>query len=318
MAISILKARPEMRALAPLRGARPDAPAWFGGALAHQPERKTITVENAAIEILTWGEVGKPGLMFLHGNAAHADWWRFIAPFFARDFRIVAPTWAGMGNSCWRPSYRAETFLAEALAAARAAELYADGVAPIVVAHSLGGLPGRLMASRTPEALRALVLLDPLLQPPRTSRPKPPEPMETTRIYPSLDQALARFLLRPPQPFENLYTADFIARESLRKVEGGWTWKFDPSFWKTFDPEANDHPDAQVEAARMPIAVIHGELSSLCTPDTLAYIRSVLPPDAPIIGIPGAYHHLMIDQPLALVAALRGLFARWPDHGCSI
>ena len=35
------------------------------------------------LEVLTWGEVGKPGLLFVHGNSAHADWWSFIAPFFA-------------------------------------------------------------------------------------------------------------------------------------------------------------------------------------------------------------------------------------------
>jgi len=30
------------------------------------------------------------------------------------------------------------------------------------------------------------------------------------------------------------------------------------------------------------------------------------------IEIPDSHHHIMIDQPLALVAALRTLFAAWP------
>jgi hypothetical protein len=30
------------------------------------------------------------------------------------------------------------------------------------------------------------------------------------------------------------------------------------------------------------------------------------------IEIPDSHHHLMIDQPLALVAALRTLLAHWP------
>ena len=42
-----------------------------------------IEVEGAKVEVLAWGQRGKPGLMFLHGGAAHADWWSFIAPFFA-------------------------------------------------------------------------------------------------------------------------------------------------------------------------------------------------------------------------------------------
>ena len=49
------------------------------------PERSFVEVDGAGIELLTWGDQGKPGILFLHGNGAHADWWSFIAPFFARD-----------------------------------------------------------------------------------------------------------------------------------------------------------------------------------------------------------------------------------------
>ena len=69
--------------LAPFGGQVPPAPAWFEAAVAQTPERSALAVEGADIELLTWGRVGKPGLLFLHGNGAHADWWSFIAPFFA-------------------------------------------------------------------------------------------------------------------------------------------------------------------------------------------------------------------------------------------
>ena len=42
--------------------------------------------DDADIELLTWGEIGKPGLIFVHGNSAHSDWWSFIAPFLADEF----------------------------------------------------------------------------------------------------------------------------------------------------------------------------------------------------------------------------------------
>ena len=72
-----------MAPLAAYHGQKPAAPAWFDEAIAHEPERTFVEVEGAKIEVLAWGERGKPGLMFLHGGAAHADWWSFIAPFFA-------------------------------------------------------------------------------------------------------------------------------------------------------------------------------------------------------------------------------------------
>src|SRR3546814_12969675 len=64
-----------------------------------------LEVSGTAIETLAWGERGKPGLLFLHGNGGHADWWRFIAPFFASDWRVGAISWSGMGRSGWRKSY---------------------------------------------------------------------------------------------------------------------------------------------------------------------------------------------------------------------
>jgi len=83
--------------LGPFHGERPPAPAWFEAAIARAPERSRIPVEGVGIELLTWGEVGKPGLLFLHGNGAHADWWSFIAPSFADDWRVAAISWSGAG-----------------------------------------------------------------------------------------------------------------------------------------------------------------------------------------------------------------------------
>jgi pimeloyl-ACP methyl ester carboxylesterase len=39
----------------------------------------------------------------------------------------------------------------------------------------------------------------------------------------------------------------------------------------------------------------------------------MIPPDTPQIVIPDSEHHIMVDQPLALVAALRALLAVWPS-----
>src|SRR6516164_9545777 len=91
--------------LAPFKGEKPPAPAWFEKALADAPERSLVRVEGANIELLTWGEVGKPGLIFVHGNSAHADWWSFIAPFLAGDYRVAAISFSGMGDSDWRETY---------------------------------------------------------------------------------------------------------------------------------------------------------------------------------------------------------------------
>ena len=125
--------------LAHLAGGRPPAPAWFDAALADRPERTTISAAGVEVELLTWGERGRPGILFIHGGMAHADWWSFIAPFFAEDFRCAAISWSGMGRSDWRERYTFPTFVAEMIAGCEAAGLFEAAEKPVVVAHSFGG-----------------------------------------------------------------------------------------------------------------------------------------------------------------------------------
>ena len=46
-----------------------------------------VTVAGANIEYATWGEVGKPGIVLIHGSKVHLEWWRFTAPFWVDRFR---------------------------------------------------------------------------------------------------------------------------------------------------------------------------------------------------------------------------------------
>jgi pimeloyl-ACP methyl ester carboxylesterase len=301
--------------LAALRGERPVAPAWFEAALRKVPERGFVPVAGAQIETLTWGETGKPGLLLLHGSGAHADWWSFIAPFFADDYRVVAMSWSGMGRSDWRNSYTFDLHVEELIGVAQATGLFDAAVKPIVVGHSFGGFPTAAAAARHGEKLGGVVLLDsPIMSPEkraaRRAKMGPSREPHATAVYPNVEAALARFRFMPVQPAENLYIVDFIARTSLREVKGkngaGWTWCFDPHLWKDYQ---RGETSVDVKNATCPVAVVWGALSNLLDEENLAYTRDLLAPGAPMLLIPEAHHHVMIDQPLALVTALRGLFA---------
>jgi pimeloyl-ACP methyl ester carboxylesterase len=49
----------------------------------------------------------------------------------------------------------------------------------------------------------------------------------------------------------------------------------------------------------------------LLPPEIGEYMFNLLGRAAPIVEIPQAQHHVMLDQPLALVSALRALLADW-------
>jgi pimeloyl-ACP methyl ester carboxylesterase len=291
--------------LADLRGASPPAPQWFRNAIAMQPERLTFTASNAEIELLLWGKRGNPGLLFLHGDGAHADWWSFIAPFFAKDWLCVAMSWSGMGRSGRRAKYSLEGYAEEALAAVEFVSLNDAPVAPVAVAHSLGGYPA-LIAGATSDAFRSIVLVDSgLVTPPATSDLALPPPRPHP-IFPTLEAALARFRFRPAHVVQNDYITDHIARASLCPVPGGWTWRVDPDLLSSL--EIRDMHRFPVEA-RCPLAYICGEKSPLLDGDIIQTLVKLLPRNAPLVAVPEAGHHVMVDQPLAFVATLRTLLA---------
>jgi len=326
---------PEIGApLARFAGAEPESPAWFKDALAHAPERTLVPVLGANIELLTWGEIGKPGLIFIHGNSAHADWWSFIAPFFADRYRVAALSLSGMGASDWRETYTFETFATEIHQCALAAGLYEAAVAPVYIGHSFGGSQAFYSACRHPKRMSACVLVDTGFGGPPTKeqleawekeerdkgRPsrwrRSARGARPNRIYPTLKDALARFRFMPPQVPGNLYIADFIARRSLKRspmTEGpgeGWTWRFDPLLWDKLDRSGMSELSVQGAA---PLAHIWGDKSEIIRRHAMpGRDADLIPASAPHIVIPESEHHVMVDQPLALVAALRALLAAWP------
>jgi pimeloyl-ACP methyl ester carboxylesterase len=134
------------------------------------------------------------------------------------------------------------------------------------------------------------------------------------KAYPSLEAALARFRLAPEQPVDNLFIADMIARGSLREAGGQWRWRFDPGFFTRI--ERWDSWPA-IAAPACPLAFVYGELSHIATSEVVAKQRAHAPPGTPFIALPQSHHHLMIDQPLALVSVLRALCAQWQPQAAT-
>ena len=292
--------------LAAFAGARPPAPGWFADALAQPPEVVPLAVRGADIECLAWGRVGAPGVLLGHGGMAHARWWAHLAPYLAETHRVAALSWSGMGGSAWREAYSVDTYVEEAMVAADAGGLFAAGP-PVFVGHSFGGAPVAVAAERHGHRLAGAVMVD--------SGVSPPSPSAYRRLntpggktYPTIEAALARFRLAPDQPAENAFIVDAIARDSLKSTPEGWTWRFDPGF---FDRMAPWDSWSSVRAAVCPLAFVYGEWSRIVPPELRARQRAQARAGTPFVGIPASHHHVMIDQPLALLAALRAFLSVW-------
>jgi pimeloyl-ACP methyl ester carboxylesterase len=299
--------------LAPLHGAVPPAPKWFEDTVAVAPESHFVKIEGTSIHYLRWGDRARPGLLLVHGNAAHAYWWSFIAPYLARDYNVAAMDLSGMGDSGWRKDYAMELFVQEQLGVCEDAGMFDCSEPPIIVGHSFGGFVTMLAGALYGDRLAGTVIVDSPVNPPDRPGGPPKREIKPHKVYPTLAAALARFRLMPPQTCDNLYIVDWVGRRSLKQVpqengQSGFTWKFDPAIWQRF---SIGDTAARLRATKCRIAVFRGENSILLPPEIGEYMFNLLGRAAPMVEIPDAQHHVMLDEPLALVAALRALLADW-------
>ena len=112
---AVTLARPE-ETMAADDAQHPDAPRWFQDALAAPCEDRTVAVAGCPIHYLRWGDPAQPGVVLVHGGAAHAQWWSFLAPQLMRQYHVVALDLSGHGDSGRREEYPREVWADEALA----------------------------------------------------------------------------------------------------------------------------------------------------------------------------------------------------------
>jgi pimeloyl-ACP methyl ester carboxylesterase len=291
-----------MTSMADLDSAAP--PAWFTAALAAPVAERTTMVAGATIAYRAWGEPTGRGIVLVHGGAAHSRWWDHIAPLLAQGRRVVALDLSGHGDSGRRTSYSLDVWAREVRAVAADAEL---GELPTVIGHSMGGMVTLRLAALFGSRIAGAVVIDSAVRDmsPEERAAQEQRAFRRQRVYPSREAVVARFRPVPNQPVLG-YIADHVAATSVRPVEGGWTWKWDPGI---FGRRRREVPLTQLDCRAALLRAEHGLVSAELSDVMYDRLGRV----APVIEIPAAGHHVMLDQPIALVAAIRTLLSDW-DH----
>ncbi len=251
---------------------------------------------------LEWGDQSNPRVMLLlHGFRGHAHWWDFVAPWFAADYRVIAIDFSGMGESSARPKYQRSDFVGEVHAILK----MIGPKAVTLVGHSFGGRIAVFAAHEYPQLLQRAIVIDTNIgfadSPLRTrfvQRPK--------KIYPDRETACARFRFVPEEPPILPRVMRHLAEHSIKRQDGGFTWKFDekPIGSVGWEQVAEGELLRDID---LPLDFIAGEFSDVVPPALAARIGRALRRGRGPIVIPSAYHHVPVDQPLALVAAMRAL-----------
>lgn len=285
-----------------------EAPTWFTDAVAIAPTSRTVEVRGATIHYLSWGERGRPGIVFVHGGAAHAHWWSHIAPMFLTHHTAAAIDLSGHGDSDRRDEYSLENWCAEVAAVIEDAGF--DGP-PLLVGHSMGGFVTVATAALHPDLLAGAIIIDsPVVDvDPEVQVARASDQFNRERAYDDPAGPIERFRTVPPQDHYLPYVKQHIAERSLRlDADGKWRWKFDS---RIFVPPRKE-PAQLLPRIRCRVALLRCE-HGLVTPDIGDYMYNQLGRVAPVIELPTAGHHPMLDVPLILITAIRSLIADW-DH----
>jgi pimeloyl-ACP methyl ester carboxylesterase len=281
------------------------APVWFTAALAAPVQTGTVRVDGTDIAYRAFGDNLTSGLVLVHGGAAHARWWDHIAPLLAADRRVVAVDLSGHGDSGRRDRYSLDGWAREVVAVAEAAGIVGP---PVIAGHSMGGFVALRAAGMYGTQLEGIVVIDSPVREftPEDQAARQGRAFGPLRVYPTRAAAIARFRPMPDQPTLP-YVREHVAATSVRAVDGGWSWKFDPAVFG----RAQGTPTL-LRQLDCRVALFHAE-NGIVPPQTTELMYDSLGQLAPVIEIPAAGHHVMLDQPIALVTGIRTLLADW-DH----
>ena len=167
------------------------------------------------------------GIVLVHGGAAHSRWWDHIGPLLADDRRVVAIDLSGHGDSGRRESYSFDVWAREILAVAADAGLDAP---PTVIGHSMGGVVTLRLAALFGSRIEGAVVIDSPVRDPAPEERAAQDAARLPRAARLPDQGKRPSPASVPVPDQPVlgYIADHVAATSVRQVDGGWTWKWDP------------------------------------------------------------------------------------------
>ena len=266
--------------------------------------RRVAEINGLRLHVLESGRPGAPGLCFLHGGAAHAHWFDAVTPAFVDRFHVVALDQRGHGESQWAapPAYGTEDFVADLVGL-----MDTMGWARMtIVGHSMGGHNAMTFAAWHPARVAGLVIVD--------SRPAiPAERLEfmhargrrLPRVHASEDAAVASFRLLPRETLADPALLAHVARAGLTRRHGGWGWRFDPATHGARQPVDAWPLLSKITA---PTLIARAGLSPVLPAEMAERLHGAIP-QAMLVTIPDAYHHLTLDNPEAFTTTLTEFLA---------
>lgn len=240
----------------------------------------------------------RPPVVMLHGLMGSGACWSPVARRLEASFDVILPDARGHGaSSAPTQGYRYDQLADDALGLIDALGLSR----PALVGHSMGGMTAALAASRAPERVRALVLVDPtFLTPERQREVHASDVAEQHRQAQKLTKEQLVERARARSPHRSLEILEHLAEARLQTSLAAFA---------VLEPPGPDYL-AIVAALRMPTLLVIGD-DPVVTPELAAQLLTINP-RLRLEQVRDAGHGLPFDQP-ARLGELIARFLRQPE-----
>ena len=266
-------------------------------------EARTIRIraqQGVELSCLHWeSDSGLPErdstpVVLLHGGGANAHWWDHLAARLVRRRPIYALDFRGHGDSDRPEERRVGAFNLDLEALVEA--LGREDI--FLVGHSLGASVALDHASRF-AATRGIALIDLALGSSHRNRRRARLALSLRRTYASREEAISRFRFLPESSHPTEALRQHIAERSVQEEpDGRYGYKFDPRWFGL-----PTRPRPELDRVHCPTLLVRGCESGLLSREAaLSFVEAL--PDARLVEIEGAGHHVLVDQPERLFEAL--------------
>ncbi len=276
----------------------------------NEPTDKTVEVNGMSFHYLEWGQPKNPPVVMLHGGSQQAHSWDFISLPLSEHYRVIALDQRGHGDSDWAPdgdySIEAHQQDIDGFVAALGLDRFH------LIGHSMGGRNSYVWASRNPDRLRSLVIVDtgPVAQPRGRSR------IQNFRELPDELDSFEEFARRVQEYTgrSREQTLGALKYSIRQRPDGKWSWKYDkllrtPAYKSpTWSPE---QLWAAVGKIACPTLVVRGGSSDIFADATMRQMQQVIA-HCDTVTIPAAGHLVAGDNPADFLAAVAAFLNRLP------
>jgi pimeloyl-ACP methyl ester carboxylesterase len=260
-----------------------------------------IDIAGLKLHVQDYGGAGKPPMLCIHGGAAHAHWFDFVAAGFTANYHVRALDQRGHGDSAWdtsaTPDYSYPRYAADIHELTEKLDLRDF----ILVGHSMGGVVSTVYAGTYPGRAKAFILIDSTIaMPPERIADMNARGNREGRSYADQTEFLANYKVRPAGSSAAPEVVRHLAMNSGRRCDDGrWRYKFDRNVYGMRERMDSfpfwDH-------IKIPALLMKGDRSARITPEIIAGVQARAP-QVEVAEVAGCDHHVTLDNPPGFVEA---------------